>query len=635
MRREFKNRNFWVMLGVDALVVFFSYYFSYFLRFEGVISPKDLSNILQSIVWVVPIKLGCFFFFNLYSGLWRYTGIREMLDLVRACLTSSAIIIAVLLITVRFEGFPRSIFIIDFLLTLLLVGGLRITIRLYLANDPTTDLFSFGKKEKIKNTQLLIIGAGDAGEKVLREIHGTPSLGYEVVGFLDDNRGKQGKSIHGVPVLGDIDALDSLKVIFDEITIALPSARSHEMRRIINICTKSGKRFRTLPGLGELINGSVSIKALRDVDYQDLLSRPPVDLDIDKIQNLLTDKRILVTGAGGSIGSELCRQIIQFHPKQLILLDASETNLYEIQMELKHRFGSNHNVVILCDIKDKVCLGRIFDRYSPQMVYHAAAYKHVPMLELNPWQTIQNNLYGSQNVMQQCIQSKAEQFVLVSTDKAVRPTNVMGASKRICELLMQSLVGNGTVMMAVRFGNVVGSSGSVIPLFRDQIAMGGPVTVCHPEVMRYFMTIPEACQLILQSVTRGQDGEIFVLKMGTPVKIADMARDLIRLSGKEPDQDIEIVYTGLRPGEKLYEEITGQGEDLLPTDHDKITVIRPNNHWNDGAGGHDSQEAFCNWLNPIIQELYALAEKQDGCGIREKLKELVPDYTPQENECVL
>ena len=349
-----------------------------------------------------------------------------------------------------------------------------------------------------------------------------------------------------------------------------------------------------------MINGSVSVKALRDVDYQDLLSRPPVDFDTDKIQSLLTDKRILVTGAGGSIGSELCRQIIRFHPKQLILLDASETNLYEIEMELKHRFG-------------------------------AAAYKHVPMLELNPWQTIQNNIYGSRNVMQQCIQSKVEQFVLVSTDKAVRPTNVMGASKRACELLMQSMNGYGTIMMAVRFGNVVGSSGSVIPLFRDQIAMGGPVTVSHPEALRYFMTIPEACQLILQSVSRDRSGEIFVLKMGTPVKIADMARDLIRLSDKEPDQDIEIKYTGLRPGEKLYEEIAGQGEDLLPTDHDKITVIRPNQDWN----GHESQEAFCSWLNPIVQELYALAEKQDGCGIRDKLKEIVPDYTPQENDCVL
>jgi FlaA1/EpsC-like NDP-sugar epimerase len=253
------------------------------------------------------------------------------------------------------------------------------------------------------------------------------------------------------------------------------------------------------------------------------------------------------------------------------------------------------------------------------------------MLELNPWQTIQNNLYGSRNVMQQCIQSQVEQFVLVSTDKAVRSTNVMGASKRICELVMQSLVGNGTDMMAVRFGNVVGSSGSVIPLFRDQIAMGGPVTVSHPEALRYFMTIPEACQLILQAVSRGRSGEIFVLKMGTPVKIADMARDLIRLSGKEPDQDIEIKYIGLRPGEKLYEEIAGQGEDLLPTDHDKITVIRPNQDWN----GHESQDAFCSWLNPIIQDLYALAEKQDGCGIRDKLKEIVPDYTPQENECVL
>jgi len=631
MKRVVKYRNFWVMLGADALLILFSFYFAYFLRFEGIIPEKEMGRLLQSLIWIVPVKLGCFFFFNLYSGMWRYTGIREMLNLVRACLTASAIMITILLITVRVEGFPRSIFIIDFLLTLLLIGGLRLAIRLYFSSDTSADLFSFGNKEKVQKTELLIIGAGDAAEKVIREIHGSPDLGYKAVGLLDDDRGKHGKSIHGVPVLGDVDALADLKIGFDEIAIALPSARSHEMRRIIQICETAGKRYRTLPGIGELINGSVSVKALRDVDYQDLLSRPPVDFDTDKIQSLLTDKRILVTGAGGSIGSELCRQIIRFHPKQLILLDASETNLYEIEMELKHRFGSDQNVVILCDIKDKVCLGRFFDHYSPQVVYHAAAYKHVPMLELNPWQTIQNNIYGSRNVMQQCIQSKVEQFVLVSTDKAVRPTNVMGASKRACELLMQSMNGYGTIMMAVRFGNVVGSSGSVIPLFRDQIAMGGPVTVSHPEALRYFMTIPEACQLILQSVSRGRSGEIFVLKMGTPVKIADMARDLIRLSGKEPDQDIEIKYTGLRPGEKLFEEIVGQGEDLLPTDHDKIMMIRPNQDWN----GHETQEAFCRWLNLIVQELYALAEKQDGCGIRDKLKELVPDYTPQENKCVL
>ena len=631
MRREFKNRNFWVMAGADALLVLFAYYFSYFLRFEGVISPKELDNILDSVVWIVPVKLGCFFFFNLYSGMWRYTGIREMLDLMRACLTSSAIIIAVLLVTIRFEGFPRSIFIIDFLLTVLLVGGVRLAIRLYLANDPTTELFAFGKKEKAKRTTLLIIGAGDAGEKVLREIHGNPSLGFEVVGFLDDDRGKQGKSIHGVPVLGYIDALDNLKIPFDEIAIAVPSASSREMRRIIKICEGTQKRFRTLPGIGELINGSVSIKALRDVDYQDLLNRPPVTLDVEKIKATIKDKRVLVTGAGGSIGSELCRQMISFDPEQIVLLDASETNLYGIQMELKHRFGFTRNTAILCDVKNKECLSRIFEKYAPQVVYHAAAYKHVPMLELNPWETIQNNLYGTQNVMAASMQHRVDHFLLVSTDKAVRPTNVMGASKRACEIMMQAMNGNGTIMMAVRFGKVIGSSGSVVPLFRDQIARGGPVTVSHPEIVRYFMTIPEACQLILQSVTRGRGGEIFVLKMGTPVKITDMARDLIRLSGKVPDDDIEIVYTGLRPGEKRYEELISDGEELIPTDHDKITVIRNNNHWN----GHNSQEAFCTWLNPIVQDLYVLAKKQDGCGIREKLKELIPEYTPQDVECVL
>jgi FlaA1/EpsC-like NDP-sugar epimerase len=396
------------------------------------------------------------------------------------------------------------------------------------------------------------------------------------------------------------------------------------MRRIVEACDACGVRFKTLPGMGEIIDGKVSIKDLRDVNFKDLLGRPPVSLDLQEIESYLKGKSVLVTGAGGSIGSELCRQIVQFGPEKLILLDASESNLYDIQMELKHGLGYQKYATILEYIQNRRGIKRVFGHFRPDVVFHAAAYKHVPMLERNPWQAIHNNIRGSHVVMEECVENKTGYFVLVSTDKAVQPTNVMGASKRITELLVQSYIGNETRMMAVRFGNVVGSAGSVVPLFRKQIARGGPVTVTHPEVTRYFMTIPEATQLILQAGAIGEGGEVLILEMGTPVKIADMARDLIRLSGKEPDKDIEIVFTGLRAGDKLYEELITEDEEIVSTGHEKIVVLKPDGSWN----GHDNQEAFRHWLRQGLEELEKLADEQDAPGIKQKLKELVPEYEP-------
>ena len=334
----------------------------------------------------------------------------------------------------------------------------------------------------------------------------------------------------------------------------------------------------------------------------------------------------MVTGAGGSIGSELCRQIAHFYPELLLLFDVSETNLYEIEMEFEHRFNYLRCIPVLGNIQNLSIIDKVFDRYQPQVIFHAAAYKHVPMLERNPWQAVQNNIRGTQVVMELAKSYGSERFVFVSTDKAVKPTNVMGASKRVGELQLQSFPKQSGLMMSVRFGNVVASSGSVIPLFRKQIARGGPVTVTHPEVMRYFMTIPEACQLILQAGAVGKGGEVFVLDMGTPIRIQDMARDLIRLSGKEPEKDIEIVFTGLRPGEKLYEELMTEGEGICPTDHKEILVLQHDGSWN----GHGSQEKFREWLQQGIEELYGLAAAYDGEGIKKKLKQLVPDYTVHE-----
>lgn len=633
MLYSLKKRNFWIMLLVDAFLVLISYYSAYYLRFDGDIPLQYLENWMSTIVWILPVKLFCFYLFGLYKGMWRYTSIKDLQNMVKACVASSAIIVLVLLITVRFLGFARSVFAIDLVLTFLLVGGLRLGIRLHYHREYNKSGLPFFGSNNNHLKRLLIIGAGDAGEKTLRELTDNPSLSYQVVGFIDDDANKKERAIHHVPVLGDVESLPQVakENRVDEVVIAVPSANGLQMRTIVKACKACGVPFKTLPGLGEIINGKVNVKALRDVDYQDLLGRPTVKLDLELIQGYLRDKRVLVTGAGGSIGSELCRQIVRFNPEELILLDASEPGLFNIQMELKQRFGNQRNATILADLKNRALVERVFSHYKPHVVFHAAAYKHVPMLEQNPWQAVHNNILASQTIMEQALEHGVGRFVLVSTDKAVRPTNVMGASKRVCELVLASFLGNGTRMMAVRFGNVVGSSGSVIPLFRQQILRGGPVTVTHPEVTRYFMTTPEACQLILQTGALGQGGEVFILEMGTPVKIASMARDLIRLSGKDPDHDIKIVFTGLRPGEKLYEELITEGEGIVQTAHKKILVLKANGHWN----GHGDRRAFGQWLARGVDDLFRLADKQDGHGIREKLHDLVPEYEPQEAGCVL
>ncbi|MFC1878073.1 polysaccharide biosynthesis protein, partial [Thermodesulfobacteriota bacterium] len=445
--------------------------------------------------------------------------------------------------------------------------------------------------------------------------------------------GKVMRSIHGIPILGKIDDLPGLAAKYEvkELLLAIPSATGDQMRRIVKLCEETGLPYKTLPGIGELIDGKVSIKALRDVNYKDLLRREPVQLDIPEIEGFIKNQRILVSGAGGSIGSELCRQLVRFLPDELILLDTSEPSLYSIQMELKHRVGFLKYTTILGAVQDVSLMDQTLRKYKPQVILHAAAYKHVPILERNPWQAVANNIMGTKTILEKAVAHEINHFILVSTDKAVRPTNVMGASKRVCELLLNAYKGTGTNMMSVRFGNVVGSAGSVVPLFREQIARGGPVTVTHPEVTRFFMTIPEASQLILQAAVLGTGGEIFVLEMGTSVKIVDMARDLIRLSGKEPDKDIKIEFTGLRQGEKLYEELITEGEDVVPTDHEKIMVLKSSNGYN----GHTDQAAYRQWLLSRVDELTQLAEKYDACGIKEKLTEIVPEYTMQDSECVL
>ena len=621
-------KNFLIVLAIDTFLVAFSWYFANLLRFNFDIPPDSMAVMTRLIPIILGTKMVIFYMFDLYKGMWRYTSIDDLLNIIKASSISSLIVVTLMAFTHGLGGFARAAFVIDWVLTIFLIAGYRLGIRLYFWLGPKDRLSSFRsltrfklkKGERSGAKKLLILGAGDCGEKIFREIQDNASLRYEVVGFLDDDLTKVGKLLHGVPILGTTAELRGLaeRIGAQETLIAIPSATSAQMRALLARCEESGLPSKTVPGMGELIDGKVSVKAIRDVDYQDLLGREVIRLDEDRIAAYLASARVLVTGAGGSIGSELCRQICRFNPSCLILYERAESPLYEIDLELRTDYPKAKVVSILGDIRDRSQLSRALSDYQPQVVFHAAAYKHVPMMELQPWKAVRNNILGTRHVMELSREHGVERFVLVSTDKAVRPVNVMGASKRVAELLVQNQNGCGlsrTRFITVRFGNVVGSVGSVVPLFKKQIERGGPVTVTHPEVTRYFMTIPESCQLILQAGAMGEGGEIFLLDMGTPVKIVDMARDLIRLSGFEPDVDIKIEFVGLRPGEKLYEELITSGEGIVPTSHEKIMVLR---------GKTCDQDH----LNEVIDELTKLAQDQNGGGIRAKLQEIVEDYRP-------
>ena len=629
---QLRNPKFYLLIFLDIVFFVVSLFLAYLACHEIGFDADHFLRFAGVLTWVVPLKMLVFLLSGLYAGMWRFTSLRDLRRLAVACLFSTVLIIILLFAIPRFQGLSRSVFFVDGILTFILTGGVRLAIRYYYAGqgkNNNADRVTRSWRQK----RVLIVGAGRAGEKILREIMENKALNYNVLGFIDDDPAKHGLSIHGVRVLGDVACLEQITAILDveQIFIALPSADGDTTRRIVEACLKTGISHKILPGIGELIDGRVSTKMLRDINYEDLLGRKPIQLDKRGIRDYLDDRVVLVTGCGGSIGSELCRQIVKYQPAKLILLDAGELNLFKIQMELRHELYMSKFEPVLGQVQDIRLIDKVFEKFQPEVVFHAAAYKHVPMIETNPWQAVDNNIVGSRVVMDAAIRHNVGRFVLVSTDKAVRPTNVMGASKRVTELIMQCSQGNGTKFVAVRFGNVVGSSGSVIPFFRRQIAHGGPVTVTHPEVNRFFMTIPEAAQMILQAGMMGEGGEIFLLKMGTPVKIADMARDLIRLSGKEPDEDIKIVYTGLREGEKLYEELITEGEDILPTTHKNVMVLKSNG-LPDNTFYHE--ETRLN-LYRQIDELMSLARSYDARAIKAKLKEIVPEYTPQNNDSVL
>ncbi len=622
-------KNFFIILIVDILLVTGSLYFAYLVRFDFIIDGKELQNFKKTLPFILIVKFVCFYFFDLYRGMWRYTSIIDLLNAIKASTISSLFIIGFILFKTRFEGFSRSVFVIDWCLTILLISGFRLCVRLYFECFGDHNFLEAVKPflsglftKKLSNRKrLLIVGAGDCAEKIFRELKDNARLKYNVVGFLDDNPVKIGRKIHGISVL---DFIENIKTVVkrtrvDEVLIAISSISAARMRTIVVLCSKSGVAFKTVPGIGELIDGRVTVSAIREVDYRDLLGREAVMLDEEEIDAHIKGRCVMVTGAAGSIGSELCRQVCRFRPKMIILYEIAESPLYEIDLELKRSFSDVIVVPVLADIQNKHELEKAIGANKPQIIFHAAAYKHVPMLELQPWKAVENNISGSATLIDLAKKFNVERFVFVSTDKAVRPTNVMGASKRVAEMIAKSYNktdASQTRFIIVRFGNVVGSVGSVVPLFKKQIARGGPVTVTHSDVTRYFMTIPEASQLILQAGSMGKGGETFLLDMGTPIKIDNMARDLIRLSGFEPDVDVKIEYTGLRPGEKLYEELITDGEDIVSTGHEKIMVLR----------GDGCDQTI---LNARIKELIQIAGDHNKEGIKAKLKEIVPEYQPQ------
>jgi FlaA1/EpsC-like NDP-sugar epimerase len=568
----------------------------------------------------LTVKLPVFGLFKQYRGWWRYVGISDLLGIFRASLISTMIILAVwftvmLQIPSIRHALPpgitmvsQGIFMADLFGTILMPAGLRLLIRLY------HEEFRAVQGQRLK--RFLIVGAGNAGEALLREIHRMPVIQYDVVGFIDDDPVKQGINIHGIPVLGSVEELPRICVQrnIDEIAIAMPSATRQQHRRVVQVCEGAKIRFRTVPSITDIASGKLRVSQIRDVDINDLLGREVIHLDLDLIEAFARNKTILVTGAGGSIGSEMCRQICQFGPKLLVLVEQAENPLFYIERELRRQFPGVALEPVICNITDKGRVEEVFARHRPEVVIHAAAHKHVPLMELNPGEAVKNNVLGTQAAADAADRYGATHFVMISTDKAVNPTSVMGSSKRIAEMYIQDLGRTSkTQFVTVRFGNVLGSEGSVVPIFKRQIAEGGPVTVTHPEMKRYFMTIPEASQLVLQAATMGQGGEIFVLDMGEPVKIVDLAKELITLSGFRPGEDIEIVFTGPRPGEKLFEELRIEGENMQRTRHPKISIWK--NIPMDRAR-----------LRTSIIELLALAGRQDHDTLAHKIKELVPEY---------
>jgi FlaA1/EpsC-like NDP-sugar epimerase len=592
----------------DIAAAIFAWWFAYQLRFNFDLPESFHTELWRTLPWVVLLQSVVFWYVGLYRGVWRYASVADLRRILMA-VVASVVFIALALVLLRLPlVVPRSVLILDPLLLLLIMGGSRLLYRLWKENQ------LYGSFN-IRGEPVIVLGAGEAGVALSREL--ARSREWHLVGFLDDDPDKQERVLNGVKVLGALGELPdyAARLGIRQAIIAMPTA-SHQLRKkIVDLANAGGIKTLTVPAIDDLISGRLAVSNLRAIELDDLLGRDPVQLDDAGLQSLLDGKSVLVTGAGGSIGSELCRQIAHYRPASLVLFENSEFSLYNVEQELGRRYPELQIAYLAGDVRDGIRLEQVFAEYRPQVVFHAAAYKHVPLMERgNAWQAVRNNVFGTWRVAECAARHGVERFVLISTDKAVNPTNVMGATKRLAEIMCQGLQqAQGTRFIIVRFGNVLGSSGSVIPKFREQIAKGGPVTVTHPEITRYFMSIPEAAQLVMQAGCMGQGGEIFVLDMGQPVLIADLARDMIRLSGLA-EEEIGIEFTGLRPGEKLYEELLADNENTLPTPHPKLRIAR----------ARPVREEEVRDLQHWVAAETPLADD----AVRQGLRQRVPEYQP-------
>ena len=611
------------LLGVaDVILINLSSFFALFIRFEfnlhDLIESGFLLNVFKASPLTTAVTILFFIIFRLYRGIWKYAGVDEFMAIATACLSSTAINTVILFVFRNTFNllFPKSYSLIYFIFLLASITTLRFSYRF--AGKVKTNIRQSNKLDRV-----MIIGAGRSGASVLREMQTSPHSKGHVICMLDNDPKKIGKYIHGVKVVNNCEHIPEIaeKYRIDRIILAIPSATNSQKRFIIDECQKTRCTLSIVPSITQLTNGEVKLEKIRKVEIEDLLGRDSIKVDMSEIKEFISGKTVLVTGGGGSIGSELCRQISKYHPEKLIIFDIYENSAYSVQQELRATHPDLSLEVIIGSVRDIPRVDSLFETYKPDIVYHAAAHKHVPLMEDSPNEAIKNNVFGTYNVANSANKHGVSTFVLISTDKAVNPTNIMGASKRLCEMIIECFAKiSATRFVAVRFGNVLGSNGSVIPLFRKQIARGGPVTVTHKDIIRYFMTIPEAVSLVLQAGYYAKGGEIFVLDMGQPVKIDDLARRMIKLSGFEPDVDIKVEYTGLRPGEKLYEELLMSEEGLEKTKHDLIFIGK--------LSDVDADEFFTK-LAYLRDECYL-----NGDNIRNSVRNLVPTYHP-ENEGAL
>lgn len=608
---KYLSRRYLVYL-LDLLFVVTSYILAVLLNFDFRINETSIPYLTH----ILPILLLCkgtvFFFSRLYRSIWKYASLSDGIEIFKIVTLSSIISLCLILIMREQHYFSRVIFILDWAILFGFMASSRLVWRVYreMVVIPSG---------KTNSPRTLVVGAGEIGYELMREIRKSPRANYNVVGFVDEDPTRHGLSLGGVPVLGDTRQISRLvkDLKIEKVIIAVPSVRGEVVRTIVRRCKMAGVKFKILPGLSDLISGKVQVSHIKNVEIEDLLGREPARLDDKAISTYLKGMRVLVTGAGGSIGSELCRQVARYEPQEIILLDSAETPLYHIEHELANVWPDLSLVPVLADVRRHDRIEWVFNEFKPEVVFHAAAFKHVPMMEFNPTEAVTNNVRGSMLMADMADRFRVKNFVMISTDKAVNPTNVMGASKRAAECYVQALSKrSSTKFTTVRFGNVLGSNGSVIPRFKEQIKNGGPVTITDPRITRFFMTIPEASQLVLQATCLGNGGEIFLLDMGEPVAILELAEELIRLSGFEPYEDMNIIFTGLRPGEKLYEELLIDGEGVLPTSHEMIRVQSP-------------VDMDVNLLEERLKSLCRHAEENDVSGMINCLKKIVPEFNPQ------